>query len=43
VIGIFERETREAEKERGRVFGGKKFNRDRLGRDGADPREYKEK
>ena len=31
VIGIFERETWETEKERGGVFGGEKFNRDRLG------------
>jgi hypothetical protein len=31
VIGIFERETWETEKERGGVFGGKKFDGDRLG------------
>jgi hypothetical protein len=31
MIRIFERETWETEKERGGVFGGKKFNRDRLG------------
>jgi hypothetical protein len=31
VIRIFEREAREAEKERGGIFRGKKFNRDRLG------------
>ena len=31
VIGIFERETWETEKERGGVFGGEKFNRERLG------------
>jgi hypothetical protein len=37
VIGIVEREAREAEKERGGVFGGEKFNRDRLGREGVDP------
>jgi hypothetical protein len=39
VIRIFESETRETEKERGGVFGGEKFNRDRLGREGADPGE----
>jgi len=39
VIRIFESETRETEKERGGVFGGEKFNRERLGRDGADPDE----
>jgi hypothetical protein len=43
VIRIFEREARETEKERGGVFGGEKFDRERLGRDGADPGEYKEK
>ena len=43
MIGVFEREAWEAEKERRGVFGGEKFDRDRLGRDGADPREYKEK
>jgi hypothetical protein len=37
VIGIFEREAWETEKERGGVFGGEKFNRDRLGREGKDP------
>jgi hypothetical protein len=37
VIGIFERETWETEKERGGVFGGEKFNRDRLCREWADP------
>lgn len=31
VIRIFERETRETEKERGGVFGGEKFDRERLG------------
>jgi hypothetical protein len=31
VIRIFERETWEAEKKRGGVFGGEKFNGDRLG------------
>ena len=31
VIRIFERETWETEKERGGIFGGEKFNRDRLG------------
>ena len=30
VIRIFERETRETEKERGGVFGGEKFDRERL-------------
>jgi hypothetical protein len=43
VIGVFESETRETEKERGGVFGREKFNRDRLGREGTDPGEYKEK
>jgi len=43
VIGIFEIETRETEKERGGVFGGEKFDRERLGRDGAALGEYKEK
>jgi hypothetical protein len=43
VIRIFERETRETEKERGGVFGGEKFDRERLGREWADPGEYKEK
>ena len=37
VIGIFKRETWETEKERGGGFGGEKFNRDRLGQEGADP------
>jgi hypothetical protein len=37
VIGIFERETWETEKERGGVFGGEKFNRERLCREWADP------
>jgi hypothetical protein len=43
VIGIFEREAWETEKERGGVFGGEKFDGERLGRDGAAPGEYKEK
>jgi hypothetical protein len=43
VIRIFECETRETEKERGWVFGGEKFDRERLGREWADPGEYKEK
>jgi hypothetical protein len=43
VIRIFEREPWEAEKERRRVFGGEKFNRERLGQEWADPGEYKEK
>jgi hypothetical protein len=37
VIRIFESETRETEKERGWVFGGEKFDRERLGREWADP------
>ena len=43
MIRIFERETWEAEKERGGVFGGEKFNRDRLCREGEDPSQKKEK
>jgi hypothetical protein len=43
VIGVFEREAWEAEKKRRGVFGGEKFDREGLGRDGADPGEYKEK
>ena len=43
MIRIFESETRETEKERGGFFGGEKFDRERLGRDGGDPGEYKEK
>jgi hypothetical protein len=39
VIRIFESETRETEKERGGVFGGEKFDRERLGREGVDPGE----
>ena len=37
MIRIFESETRETEKEGGGVFGGEKFDGERLGRDGADP------
>jgi hypothetical protein len=36
MIGIFERETWETEKERGGVFRRKKFNGDRLGENGGD-------
>ena len=43
MIRIFERETWETEKERGGVFGGEEFNRDRLGREGEDPSQKKEK
>ena len=43
MIRIFESETWETEKERGGIFRGKKFNRERLGREWADPGEYKEK
>jgi hypothetical protein len=39
VIRIFESETRETEKERGGVFGGEKFDGERLGREGVDPGE----